>query len=68
MRTNDMIYQAAVAHQTDLRRTASRHSAAADRSSGRASWISRFAAARAQREQRPAATAPAPVLTRHVSA
>lgn len=62
MRTNNMIYQAAVAHQTDLRRTAARYAQAPDRSSGRASWIHLFSVVRDRQGQTRAAT-PAATLT-----
>ncbi|HWD69918.1 MAG TPA: hypothetical protein VG293_06960 [Solirubrobacteraceae bacterium] len=66
MRTNNMIYQAAVAHQTELRRAASRYSATADRSSGRASWIQRFSHARSQ-QQSPTTAQRAQLFTRSAS-
>jgi hypothetical protein len=67
MRTSNMIYQAAVAHQTDLRRTAAHRARATDRSRGHATWIHLFSAARARQAQAPAAGTRLRALTRSVS-
>jgi hypothetical protein len=55
MRTNSMIYQAAIAHQAELRRIASERPLRAERSGSRWSWASLHSYATAQRQRARAA-------------
>lgn len=68
MRTNDMIYQLAIAHQNDLRRTASERTLRADRKSGPSRW-NRLLALITSRVRGSASTRPARsgVVSRRVS-
>lgn len=58
MRTNDMIYQAAIAHQTDLRRQASQRNRSAYRDSGRSEWSRLFSLASGRKASAKTATGP----------
>ncbi len=70
MRTSNMIYQAAVAHQTELRRTAAERSRTTARDSGRAPWIHLFSSVATRRSRALSAAQPvaATVAMRRVSA
>jgi hypothetical protein len=56
MRTSNMIYQAAIAHQVDLRRTASKRSLKADRNSSPSAWNRLFALVTSRQQRARAAT------------
>lgn len=58
MRTNNIMYQAAIAHQIDLRRTASQRNQSVDRDSGRSEWVRRFSGLAAKRTSAKTTAAP----------
>ncbi|HWE58211.1 MAG TPA: hypothetical protein VG228_00835 [Solirubrobacteraceae bacterium] len=58
MRTSNMIYQAAIAHQTDLRRTASERPLRADRHGRPSAWNLLFSLATSHQQRAAAAAKP----------